>query len=456
MLSDAEVRGLLVSGEVPGEREALIATAAKMARRRRLQQKEDLRGALGKRKRSSPHKGPDSRAGAGGAGGAAAAGGGTEAGAEAAPLLDGVTFYALESRDFDVLWDVEPWFVVFCEPDQAFVRQLEVFRSERQGRPLRVYHLTHPEGSLESQRYLGAVEREKDAMQRLILAKERMVAPVDARGDQIILGQRSLEQAYQEGALEEMLMASRNNALTRQGGLAARRGGPARTKVVVDIREFMSGLPGVLHQAGLQIVPVTLEVGDYVLSPDIAVERKAIPDLVSSLASGRLYAQAQALSREYRVPVLLIEFDPARAFALGPSDVPAELEADAVSSRLALLVLHFPQLRILWSRSMHHTAAIFRELKGAQDDPDAEAAARVGVPDGDGPDPGAENSNSAAVAMLKSLPGVTEAGARNIMREAECLADILDFSEEDLSRLLGGDRPAKALRDFLHATCPAP
>ncbi len=38
-------------------------------------------------------------------------------------------------------------------------------------------------------------------------------------------------------------------------------------------------------------MPVTLEVGDYVLSPEMVVERKALPDLHQSLASGRLYTQ---------------------------------------------------------------------------------------------------------------------------------------------------------------------
>ena len=37
------------------------------------------------------------------------------------------------------------------------------------------------------------------------------------------------------------------------------------------------------------IVPATLTVGDYILTPDICVERKSIPDLVSSFNSGRLY-----------------------------------------------------------------------------------------------------------------------------------------------------------------------
>jgi ERCC4-type nuclease len=37
------------------------------------------------------------------------------------------------------------------------------------------------------------------------------------------------------------------------------------------------------------IVPATLTVGDYILTPEICVERKSIPDLVASFNSGRLY-----------------------------------------------------------------------------------------------------------------------------------------------------------------------
>ena len=37
------------------------------------------------------------------------------------------------------------------------------------------------------------------------------------------------------------------------------------------------------------IVPATLTVGDYILTPEICVERKSIPDLVLSFNSGRLY-----------------------------------------------------------------------------------------------------------------------------------------------------------------------
>lgn len=58
--------------------------------------------------------------------------------------------------------------------------------------------------------------------------------------------------------------------------------------MIVDMREFWSTLPSLLHASGLLVIPATLTVGDYVLTPDICVERKSIPDLMSSFNSGRL------------------------------------------------------------------------------------------------------------------------------------------------------------------------
>ena len=61
------------------------------------------------------------------------------------------------------------------------------------------------------------------------------------------------------------------------------------TQVIVDMREFRSTLPSLLHASKLLVIPATLTIGDYVLTPDICVERKSIPDLVQSFNSGRLY-----------------------------------------------------------------------------------------------------------------------------------------------------------------------
>lgn len=86
-------------------------------------------------------------------------------------------------------------------------------------------------------------------------------------------------------------------------------------QIIVDMREFMSSLPNVLHQKGMRIIPVTLEVGDYILSPLICVERKSIQDLFMSFTSGRLYHQVETMVRYYRIPVLLIEFSQDKSFS---------------------------------------------------------------------------------------------------------------------------------------------
>ena len=57
-------------------------------------------------------------------------------------------------------------------------------------------------------------------------------------------------------------------------------------------------------------------MGDYILTPDICVERKSLSDLIGSLNNGRLYNQAQEMTRHYAKPMLLIEFDHDKPFAL--------------------------------------------------------------------------------------------------------------------------------------------
>jgi DNA excision repair protein ERCC-4 len=86
--------------------------------------------------------------------------------------------------------------------------------------------------------------------------------------------------------------------------------------VIVDIREFRSELPSLLHKRNIQIEPVTLEVGDYILTPDMCVERKSLNDLIESISNGRLYNQANSMCRYYKIPILLIEFDQNKPFIL--------------------------------------------------------------------------------------------------------------------------------------------
>jgi len=165
---------------------------------------------------------------------------------------------------------------------------------------------------------------------------------------------------------------------SRKGGGQGDRKVPPR--VIVDMREFRSELPSLLHKRGIDIEPVTLEVGDYILSPEICVERKSISDLIGSLNSGRLYNQATSMSRFYSKPMLLIEFDSNKPFSLqGKYYMSRDIQSSDLIARVQLLTLHFPKLRILWSPGPHATAELVEELKKGREEPDASKAATIGV-----------------------------------------------------------------------------
>ncbi|KAL3892892.1 MAG: hypothetical protein SGPRY_014682, partial [Prymnesium sp.] len=197
-------------------------------------------------------------------------------------------------------------------------------------------------------------------------------------------------------------------------------------------------------------------VGDYVLSPDICVERKSVSDLISSLSSGRLFSQAEAMLRYYKRPSLLIEFDEGKPFSLiSPNDVSADISPHALSSKLTLLLLHFPKLRLLWSRSPAHTVAIFQlcallaqSLKVNQPEPDVAEAASVGS----GNAPGADQLfNMTPQDFLRQLPGVHAHNYRRLMNSVLNLRELSAKTIDELTPILGAHN-AKLLHDFLHQT----
>lgn len=75
-----------------------------------------------------------------------------------------------------------------------------------------------------------------------------------------------------------------------------------------------------------------------------------------------------------------------------------------IQSKLVLLSLTFPRLRIIWSSSPIATTDIFKDLKINHSEPDAKKAMLVGAPDGEDQEEG--GGNAGAAELLRSLPGV--------------------------------------------------
>jgi DNA excision repair protein ERCC-4 len=72
--------------------------------------------------------------------------------------------------DDHILEEVRPRYIIMYEPDSAFIRRVEIYRSSHIGRNVRVYFVYYG-GSVEEQRYLSSVRREKDSFTKLIKEK---------------------------------------------------------------------------------------------------------------------------------------------------------------------------------------------------------------------------------------------------------------------------------------------
>lgn len=220
----------------------------------------------------------------------------------------------------------------------------------------------------------------------------------------------------------------------------------------MDLREFRSELPSLIHRRGIDIEPVTLEVGDYILTPDICVERKSISDLIGSLNNGRLYTQCVSMSRYYKRPILLIEFDPSKSFSLtSRASLHQEISINDITSKLTLLTLHFPRLRFLWCPSPYATAELFEELKQNRPQPDASTAMAITadsetLSESDKYNPGPQD-------FLLKMPGVNAKNCQVIMNRVKSIADLVSLSQDQLAELLGNVANAKQLYEFIHLPC---
>jgi DNA excision repair protein ERCC-4 len=260
--------------------------------------------------------------------------------------------------------------------------------------------------------------------------------------------------------------------------------------VIVDLREFRGKLPMKLYLSGLAPIPTTLVVGDFVLSPNMVVERKSLPDLVSSFQSGRLYDQMTAMSRNYKIPILLIEFDEEKPFMLQhASMIGQDIDVTNIVSKIVVLALHFPNLRFLWCRSVAAATTLFASLKQSdiEPEPDLEVAIGIGgagVGSGSGSGSIRTLSSSAATAvavaassnsfagvsaeppkevhheminqtaldMLRNLPGITtyqQTRALQALCPTDTLAGICQLSIQGLEKVLG-KASAIMLHNFLH------
>ena len=206
--------------------------------------------------------------------------------------------------------------------------------------------------------------------------------------------------------------------------------------VLVDHRERESGIPDALVAAGLDVRLTDLPVGDYVLGPGLAVERKGPQDLGASIRDGRIFDQAIRLQSAFPLAVLLIEGEP-RGFS-----------EDAWRGAVCRLVED--GFTVLHSLDAEDSAAwVVRLAKRARR---TSPTTRT-----EGPRRSPRHPSAQAEVMLSVVPGISLTMARSLLADFGSLSAIAEAAPEGLRRHPGiGPVRAARLAEALHQGYVAP
>ncbi|KAJ6245723.1 DNA repair endonuclease xpf [Anaeramoeba flamelloides] len=389
-----------------------------------------------------------------------------------------------------ILKEFQPECIFVYNLDLKLIRRLEVFLLQNPTNNPKIYILQYENETIDQKYFQFINNKEINAFDQLIKLNEKMVVYKNQekkiKMPEWLKRQEEEEEDEEENEkfkqISNLQGNNQNNdndnnqeliikkpKSTRQGGgflissnqenNESERSQSFHSKpiILIDTREFMgSSIPFMIHKKRMKLIPIQLKVGDFVLSDHICVERKTIPDLISSFKDGRLFRQITAMKKNYTLTILLIEFNKKRGFRFIRSDwiklqkqeKPFKSFDEFLIIRLATLLTHFQKLKILWCRNAKIAAETFKLLKTNNDEPNIEKDKKIqkfSFLD----NINVQVKNKSPWEVLRKMPGITQSNILKIANNIKNLSYLARYKLDSLTDLIGKVNGTK-LYNFLH------
>ncbi len=127
--------------------------------------------------------------------------------------------------------------------------------------------------------------------------------------------------------------------------------------VYVDSREHKKAQDIIkeLRRLGATVVEKMLDIGDYVVSERVVIERKSARDFAKSIIDGRLFDQAARMREKYEKPIIIVEGN------LWKVDKYMNMNINCVLGALISLIVKF-NITVLFSKDKPMTAYLIYDL----------------------------------------------------------------------------------------------
>jgi Fanconi anemia group M protein len=208
-------------------------------------------------------------------------------------------------------------------------------------------------------------------------------------------------------------------------------------RILADVRELKSGVLRHLEARGVLLKTAKLEVADYVISDEMAVERKSAADFSASLIDGNrnLFSQLVELSRAYKKPALIVE---------GQEEIGGQINPNSIKGALLSIEMDL-KVSVFYTKNEEETALLLKMMaKKEQTDEKKNINLHGKKP--------AKTTSEQQEYVLSSISGVGPAAAHLLLCEFGSLANIFNAPEEELCKIKGiGKKTAQRIRSVMEA-----
>ncbi len=207
-------------------------------------------------------------------------------------------------------------------------------------------------------------------------------------------------------------------------------------RVYVDSREARCRVVKELERCGVELVFQSLEVGDYVLSERVGVERKTTADLLESLINpGReLFRQLSDLARNYERPILVVEGEDLYTAR--------QVHPNAIQGLLASIIVDF-RIPVFFTKNEEETASLLRTIARREQKEGKKHFSLHGKRT-------ALTLPEQQEYVVSSIAGIGPSTARNLLKHFGTIEKIVTATREELLEVESvGPKTANKIREIV-------
>jgi len=195
-------------------------------------------------------------------------------------------------------------------------------------------------------------------------------------------------------------------------------------KIIADRREKNSLVIAELNEEGVSVEMKQLQVADYLISKDIAVERKTVNDFVASMLNKRLFKQLSDLKENYPKPLLIVEG--VEEQDIYKSNRHPNLHPNAIRGMILSILLEF-SIPVIFTKDYADTAQFLILLAKRQEKPAREISLKA-----------KRRAFSLAEQqqfVIESLPGIGPTLAKELLKKFKTVRGVMNANKVELQKV---------------------